>query len=177
MEILTNYPVKDPTKVGQRFLYQCNEWHYLSQPEIDALGWPETAGFPAPVNKAIFGYSNVILLNGYSNVSFSGGTPTINSIYDILGLGSKCHEIKIFNPNSIQLATPKNFHLLKNLEDAGTTLAFNIMNTNTSKSIIESIFEQLPNTNKVATIKITNTPEANLVNISIATSKGYIVIL
>ncbi len=173
--ILTDYPVKDPTKVGQRFWYQGNEWHYLTQPEIDALGWPETAGFPAPVSKSLY-YSNSILQNNYEIVAFGSFIAKSDSIFDVIGFGNIVSKLKSFSFNGMNIATPKNFHLLISLQDRGTQLALNINSSDATKTILDAIFTQLPATTKVATIDIHYCPEGHFSNHGVATAKGYIVI-
>jgi hypothetical protein len=172
LPILTDYPLKDPTKVGQRFWYQGIEWHYMSQPEIDALGWPETAGFPAPFYKMLY-FGNSVLENNFDPTT---GMPNIDSYFDALGYGHLVNKIKIITFNGRTLSTPKNFHLLTSLQDLGTEKAFNFLTGSATKLIIDAIFQQLPVTTKVASINVNGCPGAATCNTSIATTKGYIVI-
>ena len=38
LPVLTEYPTTDDTKAGTKFLYKGNEWHYMTQAEIDSTG-------------------------------------------------------------------------------------------------------------------------------------------
>ncbi len=173
--ILTDYPVKDPTKVGQRFWYQGNEWHYLSQPEIDALGWPETAGFPAPVSKSLY-YLNSILRNNYTYISNDLYQVNDNSICDTLGYGNMVCNVRSIQFVTLQFGTPKNFHLLTSLQDAGTSVALLFNTSSTTGTKLNALFTQLPATTKVCSIDISQTSNKTACTPSIATAKGYIVI-
>jgi hypothetical protein len=37
--VLTEYPETTPELAGRRFWYKGNEWHYMTQAEIDSTGW------------------------------------------------------------------------------------------------------------------------------------------
>lgn len=188
LPVLTEYPEKDASKAGQRFLYKGTEWSYMTQEEIDALEWNETEGFPAPINK-IF---NPFLVTSYSKRTIHYGVGRTSSytddvVVDTLGYGLP-NLIKQWNEavgSSItdaqiikNIVGFKNIHLLTNLEDAGTSVAINFSSSalNMSKETIDNLFTQLPETIKTATINVTSNPGSATCDATIATSKGYIVI-
>ena len=51
----TTYPTTDALKAGKRFLYKGNQWHYMTENEINSTGWTGfvSVGFPAPISKKI----------------------------------------------------------------------------------------------------------------------------
>lgn len=66
--------------------------------------------------------------------------------------------------------------LLTNIRDAGTAPAIWITRGDLSTETINSLFSQLPVTNKVATINLDNNPGSATCDPTIATAKGYIVV-
>jgi len=172
LPILTEYPTKDPSKAGERFWYRGSEWHYMTQEEIDALGWPETKGFPAPVYKNVTNHFTI-----YStHISNEYATNEFNAVL----LGYLVNRLFIVEPRNLNSVTNvRNLHLLISLKDVGTQKAFDLSgygNKNASAETINKIFTQLPSTTNVATIDVRHQPGSLTCNPTIATSKGYTVI-
>jgi len=187
--VLTEYPETTPELAGTRFWYKGNEWHYMTQAEIDSTEWTGLVqvGFPAPVDKSVNlniyrpteeAYIKTTLANsfvgpGYQNlygnveVDFVGlgkALKTINSLTFGFSIGAGNTLIKI-----------RNAQFLINLEDLGTTSAFN-PGTEMSSEVINDFFTQLPSTNKTVTLNVSGTTGAATCDPSIATAKGYTVI-
>ena len=182
LEVVTNYPTTDALKAGQRFIYKGNEWHYMTQEEIDSTGWTGLVdvGFPAPVRKV---FDLTLFVTG-GKIDFSLSTPRVLvtsegldiPIIDFIGLG---------NPNlytTCVMAIPnkinefKNARLLGNIEDIGTYPGLYLQYRLMTDSVINSLFTQLPNTLKTCTINVSGNPGSATCDPSIATSKGYTVI-
>lgn len=192
MPILTDYPTTDATKAGTRFWYKGNEWHYMTQAEIDSLGWTGLVGigFPAPVSKLVFNIGIVLgeyLLQTNSNSSSMFYSVSAASEMNFLGFGNptKIKQLKNMYPINIAASVLasglifRNVCLLSNLEDiAGSPniYAVDFNNFKLSAAQIDSFFTQLPATNKTATIDVRSTLGAATCDQTIATAKGYIVI-
>ena len=193
LPVVTEYPTTDPAKAGTRFWYKGNEWHYMTQEEIDSTGWTGIVdlGFPAPVNKR----ANSFVLFGDN--SFFGGPPSLTQ--SGIEIRSAAKEINFigFNPNFVQekkltFNLPSNFittsiehfrnaHLLVNLEDVGTSESFRL-NINGNESVLNinpevlnDFFTQLPPTNKTVTLNISVASGSATCDPTIATAKGYTV--
>jgi len=71
VSVVNTYPVTTPAEAGNRFWFQGNEWHYMTQAEIDSAGWTGlvTVGFPAPVEKSNISKYIYFLYNWKSNLS------------------------------------------------------------------------------------------------------------
>jgi hypothetical protein len=175
LPVETVYPTTDALKAGQRFWYKGNEWHYMTQAEIDSTGWTGLigVGFPAPVSKVL----NInILLTG---VSISYGFGTVSSFaqnifipsnginnttftFDFLGLGdparATCVTPYASGPGAEFNLTIRNAQLLKSLEDLGTSSAVIYRYANLSNTAINNFFTALPPTTKTATIDIRYNP-------------------
>lgn len=179
LEVLTTYPTTDASKAGTEFIYKGNRWSYMTQAEIDDLGWDVSLGFPAPIIK---NYNFQIIAPGvifYNNNSSSINitTPTEPHIVDFIGLGNP-HNVQIFTRygGGFNVSEVKNASLLINLEDLGTLSSLNLNNSNMSALTIDDLFTQLPPTTKTATINVASNPGSGTCDPTIATSKGYIVI-
>tara|TARA_R110000868_G_scaffold314546_2_gene575479 strand:+ start:1811 stop:2260 length:450 start_codon:yes stop_codon:yes gene_type:complete len=66
---------------------------------------------------------------------------------------------------------------LINLEDIGTAVAVDVHNGALSQSAINQFFTDLPATNNTVTINVSNNPGAATCDATIATAKGYTVIV
>lgn len=178
----TNYPTTTPLKAGQRFIYKGNEWHYMTQEEIDSTGWTGLVdvGFPAPVRKVF----DLTLFATGAKIEFSLSAPRVmvtseglnNTIIDFIGLGNpNLYAVCVMTiPNKINEF--KNARLLGNIEDIGTSQSLYLVSRQMTDSVINSLFTQLPATLKTVTINVSNNPGAATCNPSIATAKGYTVI-
>jgi hypothetical protein len=176
--VVTVYPTTTLAEAGNQFWYKGNLWHYMTQAEIDSAGWTGlvTVGFPAPVSKnsnpSIAGYFTGSLS------PFTSYTKTDpNTIIDFLGWSNpnKADTVSIsFSSNIIGF---RNAMLLVSLKDQGTTIAFSALSLVMSASSINDLFTQLPLTTNVATINVAGNPGAATCNTTIATGKGYIVII
>lgn len=188
LPVLTTYPTTTPSSAGSRFLYQGNEWHYMTQAEIDSAGWTGlvTVGFPAPVDKSTI--SKYIYFNGSDfTVAYSGNLSlgVFNGIVDFIGLGDPSKITIIAPDSSAESLMPygktitefKNAVLLSNLKDQGTTAALRFINNGLSSSVINSLFTQLPPTTNTVTINVNGNPGAGTCDPTIATAKGYTVIV
>ena len=189
--VLNTYPVTTPASAGTKFVYQGNEWHYMTQAEIDSTGWTGlvSVGFPAPVSK---NFNVFILYNGNNLLSQQYGTlsptsPNTNSFagktitFDFLGYGipQRVFEIKELEGtlgNEINL-TIKNAALATALKDTGTGKAVTIGFTNLTAQALNDFFTDLPPTTVTATLNVQNNTGSATCTPSIATSKGYTVIV
>ena len=174
--VLSSYPTTDVSKVGQKFIYQGNEWKYHSQAELDELGWTSVSeGFPAPVTKVYDMYA--IPLNA-DNISTDTGGYGDNITLDALGLGRPDKARVWYLVSSIisTVVDVVNFNLLTSLEDEGTRACLPLGSRNMTKELIDKVFTDLPTTTKTATIIVSNNPGTNTCDPSIATAKGYTVI-
>lgn len=178
----TNYPTTDALKAGQRFIYKGNEWHYMTQEEIDSTGWTGLVdvGFPAPVRKVF----DLTLFATGTKIEFSSSTPRVmvtsggldNPIIDFIGLGNpNLYAVCVMNiPDKI--TEFKNARLLGNIEDIGTSHSLYLRYRQMTDSVINSLFSQLPATIKTCTIDVSENLGSATCDPSIATNKGYTVI-
>lgn len=185
--VLTEYPTTDSTKAGSRFWYKGNEWHYMTQDEIDSTGWTGlvNVGFPAPVNKSY----NIFIIATNCNEHTLDYSPSamslISDIIDFVGFGILVNKTKTLQLNNIisrtfmggvDITEIHGGFLLQNLEDIGTTNALNLGFYGLSELVINDFFSQLPITTKTATINVSNNPGSATCDPTIATAKGYTVI-
>ena len=191
--VLSTYPVTTPALAGTKFWYKGNEWHYMTQSEIDSSGWNGlvTVGFPAPVSKSFNPY---ILYNG--NLTFSSnfgsylfpqnpltGGATAVFDFDMLGFGQPQRVIAsvIYStgPGGEFSVTLRNFGLLTSLKNpSGTASAVTIRySNNLDAAALNQVFTELPPTTQVCTLNFTDNPGSATCNPTIATSKGYIVVV
>jgi hypothetical protein len=183
--VVTEYPTTDASKAGTRFIYKGNEWHYMTQAEIDSTGWTGLVevGFPAPVSKR---YDSFLLYNVDFYVYFNSSSSSIftlqllsnqNIVIDFLGLGL-VHKFKQFWQNNTggTVVSFKNAKMLSSLEDVGTSEALRFQSSFMTTEVINDLFTQLPPTNKTATLYVANNPGSATCDPSIATAKGYTVI-
>jgi len=194
LPILTEYPETDATKAGQRFWYKGNEWHWMTQAEIDSTGWTGLVevGFPAPVYKGITeaiifqeadyilvypttgtGTTSMFIVRGYTD-------NRDDSIIDFVGFGTPPIIPHIKFSRYVSVAEFKNAALLTNLKDSGTTPSL-VLGDGGVQSVISAetlndLFTQLPATNKTATIDVKFTTGAATCDPTIATAKGYTVV-
>jgi hypothetical protein len=100
----------------------------------------------------------------------------LDVVINILGFGSpeRYKSVTLQNQSIIQV---KNANLLTNLENRGTNPAFILSSNQLTASEINSIFTQLPATTKVATIIVDGNPGAATCDPTIATAKGYTVVV
>jgi hypothetical protein len=192
--ILTEYPETTPELAGTRFWYKGNEWHYMTQAEIDSTEWTGLVdvGFPAPVSKVPNipilldtneNFKELTIPNSFSTISIIdnliSSSPTIEKI-DFVGLGVLVNRIKILNFRSNGTTLDIiNSQLLKNLEDIGTTIALNFSGLGIheiSSNTLNKLFTELPSTNKTVTIRLIQVTGAATCDPTIATAKGYTVI-
>jgi hypothetical protein len=190
--VLNTYPVTTPASAGTKFWYQGNEWHYMTQAEIDSTGWTGlvSVGFPAPVSK---NFNLFILYNGNNLLSqeiygtLSPSPPNTNCFegktitFDFLGYGIPQRVFEIYSlvgtlGNEINL-TIKNAALATALKDTGTGKAVTIKFTNLTAQALNDFFTDLPLTTVTATLDIQNNTGSATCTPSIATSKGYTVIV
>jgi hypothetical protein len=185
--VVTVYPTTTSAEAGNQFWYQGNLWHYMTQAEIDSAGWTGlvSVGFPAPVIKTL----NLDILSNFTGLKearvFSFYTqpyyiPQIDSIttIDFLGMGNPVN-IKQFNVgiNGSYIDKLMNGQLLKSVKNQGTAEAIIIRACQLSATALNDFFTQLPVTTAVATINAQTNPGSATCNPTIATSKGYTVIV
>ena len=185
LQVKTTYPVTTPAEAGTRFWYKGNEWHYMTQAEIDSIGWTGLVevGFPSPVEKNY----NIFILTAGLKISYQGFNSLVTVYYenetfdcDFLGLGDPTLAKMAIRLGEFS-ATPytitfRNVNLLTNLEDAGTTSAFIARYGNLTATAINQLFTDLPLTTKTATINVSNNPGSATCDPTIATAKGYTVV-
>jgi hypothetical protein len=182
LPVETVYPTTDALKAGTRFWYKGNEWHYMTQDEIDSTGWTGlvSVGFPAPVDKSF----NLEILYDSEYWNVSGGGIQQSSLLgggaiavDFVGVGA--NKINIFAIGSVSINSQtifRNAVLLANIKNEGTTNALNLINSQFSATSLNSLFTQLPITINTSTIDVRNNPGAATCDPTIATAKGYTVI-
>lgn len=191
--VLSTYPVTTPALAGTKFWYKGNEWHYMTQSEIDSAGWNGlvTVGFPAPVSK---NFNPYILYNGNLTMISNGGggyinypAPPITGIsvfdFDMLGFGQPQRVVSSVRystgPGGEFSVTLRNFGLLTSIKNlTGTSPAVQISySNNLDATALNQVFTELPPTTQVCTLDFTNNPGSATCNPTIATSKGYIVVV
>lgn len=178
--VLTEYPETSPELAGTRFWYKGNEWHYMTQAEIDSTGWSGLVevGFTAPVNKTKSDEIAGLSVNGPIGTFAIGYT----DVLDFIGFGRLIFlATQAPLPGgalSVKYTSVRNAHLLSSLEDAGTLLSMSFGSGayNLSAEAINDLFTQLPPTTKTATIKVDEQPGAATCDPTIATAKGYTVV-
>jgi hypothetical protein len=192
LAVETDYPTTIPLKAGQRFWYLGNEWHYMTQAEIDSSGWTGlvSVGFPAPVRKV---YDFCILLPSntvnfrieetiiYSAIPFisrlSDGFYSTDLDFIGLGMPNRIRVVPVsIGFTGLTISGFKNAGLLKNIEDIGTIICLTLVGGGLTDLVINDFFNQLPTTVKTATIDVSGNPGSATCDPSIATSKGYTVI-
>jgi hypothetical protein len=189
LPILTEYPNTDATKVGQKFIYKNRLYQYLTSAQITAMGFRDVAeGTPCIVDfvydlrtlittedsSAFASYTNTTLTS--SLLGATGLAPNIE--LNFMGLGNPL-SVQGFDNSAGQIGTVTSIigaEFLQNLEDVGTTVALNLRSAGMSAEVIDSLFTQLPSTEKTATINVSTQPGAATCDPTIATSKGYTVI-
>jgi hypothetical protein len=185
--VLTTYPVTNAALAGKRFWYKGNEWHYMTQAEIDSTGWTGlvSVGFPAPVSKVFDLFilvSNGLLYTQTDTVPDKvglSGFPLYNTEYDFIGLGIPNRYALLRSyvaPNTTVITKFRNANLLTSLEDFGTRPCFNFSVLGLTTNTINDLFNQLPTTTKTATINVVNNPGSATCDPTIATAKGYTVV-
>jgi hypothetical protein len=80
------------------------------------------------------------------------------------------------NLNSLGISQIVGANTLSALQDAGTNYAIFLSNNYLSADQLNDFFQELPVTNKTATIDVANNPGAATCNTTIAQNKGYIVV-
>jgi hypothetical protein len=130
---------------------------------------PMTSGFSFA---SVFKYGKLLFYDELVKIIISE-----EYILDFNGLG--CPErFKVINYNfGFKLIGFLNANLLTNLEDFGTQQAIYFVSKDMSNTVINTLFTQLPPTTKVATLDIRSNPGSATCTTSIATTKGYIVII
>jgi hypothetical protein len=173
--ILTEYPTTDASKAGQRFWYKSYEWHYMTQSQIDEIGWLVSEGFPAPTQKL---YNPFIQApdSGSTHYDFLGGGRPEDNLYPRFNgsgfvITGTNYGISLFNT----VTSFKNANLLTSLQDIGTQYALQIISLTISAATLNDFFTQLPVTTKTATIFISSVTGGGTCNPTIATAKGYTV--
>lgn len=187
--VLNTYPVTTPALAGTKFVYRGNEWNYMTQAEINSIGWTGlvSVGFPAPVSKV---YDNTIFYVGTdipaTDIRFaqgsSGPLDTFNKIYtiDFLGLGNPTKyavTIGLYSPQGTQTVTFRNVQLLAGLRNLGTVGSIHYQFAGLTAQALNDFFTALPPTTFTATLNFQNNPGSATCTPSIATSKGYTVIV
>jgi hypothetical protein len=180
LPVLTEYPETTPELAGTRFWYKGNEWHYMTQDEIDSTGWTGLAGvgFPAPVSKGdnyFIRFDCDVFLYGNNMISPGG-----NLKFDALGYGQPT-KIRAFRVSGFQIPLVitdfKNVNFFTSLEDYGTGPCIELLSCGLTDVIIDDFFTQLPPTTKTATIDVRFNPGSATCDPTIATAKGYTVIV
>jgi hypothetical protein len=117
----------------------------------------------------IYPQARFAYLNGAAGIAPDG----CGSILDCKGL----YRARLFShPGGSSITTILNAHLLTELEDAGTTIAFKIDYHSLQSATLNQFFTDLPATTKTATINVAGNPGAAACDTSIATNKGYTVV-
>jgi len=198
LPVETTYPVTNAAEAGKKFWYKGNEWHYMTQAEIDSTGWTGlvSVGFPAPVYK-ILNYivlNNVVGPSPIPNILGVGNffTDQLASIFtdavtefDALGLGIIATSLQsvtyIKEAASGGISKFRNINLLVSLKDIGTRKALDVGSPgptiDVSAVVLDDLFTQLPITLNTATIRVTNCSGAATCDPTIATAKGYTVVV
>jgi hypothetical protein len=185
LPVLTTYPTTDASKVGQKFIYNGAEWSYMSKAEIDALGWPVSKGFPAPVNKLYDiltfypdGHDLFTMDTSLYLIRMDPFTSYVGA-FDVLGYGKSANKLQKVQISGLLSGTTftsiKNVQLLQSLKDIGTELAVDLRG-NLTAELIDQFFTDLPSTTKTATIRVNTNPGAATCDPTIATAKGYTVV-
>ena len=185
LPVETTYPVTNAAEAGKKFLYLGTEWHYMTQAQIDSTGWTGlvSVGFPAPVSR---NYDNYILYpNCLTQLQTSpSGIVYINDTIDFLGAGQpeRVYLLQLSRNNAVlgagAVTTIRNAQLLTGLKNVGTSNAVSLNSSlGLTATVINSFFTQLPATILTATIVVTGNPGALTCDPTIATAKGYTVVV
>ena len=191
--VLTEYPTTDASKAGQRFIYKGNEWHYMTQAEIDSAGWNGLVevGFPAPVSKVfnplILGASSYQINTSLVLTDSPANPLVLSGVFDFLGLGLPNLIRSGINLVTTNSAFPSgtsvvtkivNAHLLVSLNGigSGTSSQLSLQHLSLNAETINDFFTQLPITNNVVNLSVQNNPGSATCDTTIATAKGYTVI-
>jgi hypothetical protein len=182
--VLTTYPVTNAALAGERFWYKGNEWHYMTQAEIDSTGWTGLAdvGFPALVTKVQNAVAIAPELSILITLAGTGIFTGQSSFLDFIGYGfpNKYDKISIANgigsSTGVTITSFKNAKFLTALKNAGTTNALVLANLGLTNSVINDLFTQLPTTINTATIDVRLNPGSATCDPTIATAKGYTVV-
>lgn len=185
LPVETTYPVTNAAEAGKRFLYLGTEWHYMTQAQIDSTGWTGlvSVGFPAPVSR---NYDNYILYpNCITALQTSpSGIVYINDTIDFLGAGQpeRAYQFNLSRNSAVleagAVTTIRNAQLLTGLKNVGTSSAAILGSSlGLTATVINSFFTQLPVTTKTATLDVRSNPGAATCDPTIATAKGYTVLV
>ena len=183
LPVETTYPVTNAAEAGKRFLYLGTEWHYMTQAEIDSTGWTGlvSVGFPAPVSR---NYNNYILYPNCITTLSPSDIVYINDTIDFLGAGQpeRVFRLSLIRSTVVLAAgavtTIRNAQLLTGLKDVGTQSAVVLgPSLGLTDTLINSFFTQLPATILTATIVVAGNPGALTCDPTIATAKGYSVVV
>jgi hypothetical protein len=188
--VLNTYPVTTPASAGTKFVYRGNEWEYMTQAEINSIGWTGlvSVGFPAPVSKVfertIFCIGTDIpatdIRFGYVSDPYPLDRFNKNYTLDMVGLGNptKSQFLQgIATPQGTQTITFRNVQLLSGLKNFGTQSAIQFNYTGLTAQALNDFFTALPPTTFTTTLNFQNNPGSATCTPSIATSKGYTVIV
>lgn len=181
LPVLTTYPTTSPDKIGQRFIYKGNEWHYMTLAELQSMEWDDlvSPGFPAPVAKAqnwMIMYPDATFQDLSSSYAPVPVNPYVGE-FDYLGHGNPAIIRNFLTYTNLgEITVIRNAVLLKSLEDNGTREAIDFRGNDLTVEQIDKFFTELPSTSKTATLNVSNNPGAATCDATIATSKGYTVI-
>ena len=200
LPIETTYPVTNAAEAGKRFLYKGNEWKYLTEGEIADLGYTNKIdiGFPVPVvsiYKWDGTFSAVFVLN-YSKLApfhqinltkiYSSGVLSLASasvqhnigpILDFDPIYSLQTKPKSINLSELEIRIIINIESYTYLENVGTSAALDLKDNMMTAETINKLFNDLPATILTATIRVTGNPGALTCDPTIATAKGYSVVV
>lgn len=206
LPVQTTYPVTNTALAGQKFLYLGYEWHYMTQAEIDSIGWTGlvSVGFPAPIDKNFnpfilapnFTPALPYLSGGAARYTGFGIAPiqtsfggVMGTTFDTLGLGNptKARALFFSTSGSASVSIIRNAQLLTNLQDLGTEAAVawvssggtidGVVYPAATAQQMNDFLTALPPTTKTATINLSGQTNKAGVNATIATSKGYTVVI
>jgi hypothetical protein len=198
LPVETTYPVTNAAEAGKKFWYKGNEWHYMTQAQIDSTGWTGlvSVGFPAPVNKILnyvvlnnfvgpFPLPNIMGINAYASDQLGGIWTNVVTEFDALGLGILAPSVETVSfskqDSAGGISKFRNSNLLVSLKDIGTKKAVDIGSPgptiDVSAAVLNDFFTQLPITTNTATIRILFCSGALTCDPTIATAKGYTVVV
>lgn len=116
---------------------------------------------------------------GNYGITANGLRPQGEAILDFSGFPEP-DKIKSFNIGVVTDTTftlIRNANLLTNLEDLGTRVALQLISYGLTEFVINNLFEQLPPTLKTVTIDVSSNPGSSNCDTTIATNKGYTVLV
>lgn len=190
-------PVFDASKAGDQVFYNGVVWKYLTTDDITALGWTGlvTFGYPAPLNMSW----NPILATepGKTGVVTEPGNPVPwGRLVLAEGANVESTSLDLFYLGNIQkvryainvLATPATTftaihgaELLSSLQDSGTKAACQFVgnsgNMTMDAAVIDQFFEDLPTITQTATISFFNVSGQGACDPTIATAKGWTIVV